>query len=79
QLLRVESVVREVDGTLQPHRLATYLFELASIFTAFYEQCPVLKAPTPELRASRLVLCDLTARTLRLGLGLLGIEAPDRM
>ena len=79
QLLRLESAVREVADTLQPHRLATYLFELASAFTAFYEQCPVLKAPTPELRASRLVLCDLSARTLRLGLDLLGIEAPDRM
>ncbi|MGQ0520260.1 MAG: arginine--tRNA ligase [Actinomycetota bacterium] len=78
-LLGFEGVVRSTADSLQPHRLATYLFDLASAFTAFYEHCPVLKAPTPELRASRLVLADLTARTLRQGLGLLGIEAPERM
>ena len=43
------------------------------------EQCPVLRAPTPELRSSRLVLSDLTGRVLACGLGLLGIDAPDRM
>ncbi len=50
--------------TLEPHRLCTYLYELAGAFTTFYEACPVLKAPTHE-RASRLALCTLTARTLR--------------
>ena len=79
ELLGLEAVVRETADTLQPHRLTSYLFDLASTFTAFYENCPVLKAPTPELRASRLLLCDLTAGTLRQGLGLLGIDAPERM
>ena len=51
---------------------------MAGLFSAFYERCPVLKAP-PGVRESRLALCDLTARTLRLGLDLLGIAAPGRM
>ncbi|HET7489327.1 MAG TPA: arginine--tRNA ligase [Acidimicrobiales bacterium] len=79
QLLSLDVVVRQTADSLQPHRLTTYLYDLAAAFTAFFEHCPVLRAATPELRASRLVLCDLTARTLRLGLGLLGIEAPERM
>ena len=62
-----------------PHRLCTYLFELAQDFTAFYEACPVLKAESDELRTSRLALADLTARVLACGLGLLGIDAPERM
>ena len=61
-----------------PHKLAIYLFDLAQDFTAFYEHCPVMRAEEP-LRASRLALCDLTARTLQHGLGLLGIEAPESM
>ena len=79
QLLALEGVVQATAETLQPHRLTTYLFELASAFTSFFENCPVLRADTPEQRASRLVLTDLTARTIRLGLDLLGIEAPERM
>lgn len=70
-----------LDGalaTLQPHRLSGYLFDLAQRFTTFYEACPVLSAP--ELtRTQRLALCELCARTLSLGLSLLGIEAPDQM
>ena len=76
QLVAFDEVVRATADSLQPHRLATYLFELAQAFTTFYEACPVLRADTPEQRASRLALCDLTARTLSRGLGLLGIEAP---
>ena len=64
--------------TLQPHRLCTYLFDLAQRFTAFYDACPVLSAAEPT-RTERLALCELTARTLRLGLSVLGIEAPERM
>ncbi len=79
QLLGLDEVVAAVAESLQPHRLCTYLFEVASAFTTFYEQCPVLRAPDADTRASRLALCELTARTLALGLGLLGIEAPDRM
>jgi arginyl-tRNA synthetase len=65
-------------AALQPHRLCVYLFDLAQRFTAFYEACPVLSAEG-ALREERLALCDLTARTLSLGLSLLGIEAPDQM
>ena len=64
--------------TLQPHRLSGYLFDLAQRFTAFYEACPVLSAGEPT-RSERLGLCELTARTLSLGLSLLGIDAPDQM
>jgi len=65
-------------ATLQPHRLSGYLFDLAQRLTSFYEACPVLSAPEPT-RSERLALCDLTSRTLALGLALLGIDAPDQM
>jgi arginyl-tRNA synthetase len=65
--------------TYSPHKLCSYLFELASTFTGFYEHCPILRAPTPGTRSSRLALCALTAAVLRQGLELLGIEAPERM
>jgi arginyl-tRNA synthetase len=78
ELLAFEPVVAGVAATLEFHRLAGYLYDLATTFTRFYETCPVLSAPS-EVRASRLGLCDLTGRTLRLGLGLLGIQTPDRM
>ena len=78
-LLRFGDVVAEVGDTYEPHRLAGYLFELASAYTSFYERCPVLKAATDAERASRLALCDLTAKVLARGLELLGIEAPERM
>ncbi|HEY3517271.1 MAG TPA: DALR anticodon-binding domain-containing protein, partial [Gammaproteobacteria bacterium] len=69
----------EAGQTLRPHRLAGYLYELATAFTAFFETCPVLKAPDDATRASRLALCELTARVLARGLNLLGIAAPERM
>ncbi len=62
----------------QPHRLCTYLFDLAQRFATFYDVCPVLKAP-PSLRDERLALCDLSARALAQGLSLLGIDAPTQM
>ncbi|MCX4747340.1 arginine--tRNA ligase [Kitasatospora sp. NBC_01287] len=74
-----DAVLREAAGTLEPHRLCGYLYGLAKAFTDFYGSCPVLKAPTPGLRANRLALCRLTAETLAAGLGLLGIAAPERM
>ena len=79
QALSLPAVIEAVGESLQPHRLCTYLFELAQAFTTFYEQCPVLRADTAEQRADRLGLCSLTASILQLGLGLLGIEAPERM
>jgi len=68
----------EVGKLLEPHRLCGYLYDLAKAFTDFYEACPVLSAD-PPVRANRLALCHLTARTLRQGLNLLGIAAPERM
>jgi arginyl-tRNA synthetase len=65
-------------ATLQPHRLSGYLLDLAQRFTSFYEACPVLSAAEPT-RSQRLGLCELTSRTLALGLSLLGIEAPEQM
>ena len=55
-----------------------FLYEVASAFTGFYENCPVLKAEQPT-RGSRIALVEVTARTLALGLQLLGISAPERM
>jgi arginyl-tRNA synthetase len=63
---------------LQPHRLCGYLFDLAQRFTAFYDVCPVLSSQG-ALREERLALCDLTSRTLALGLSVLGIDAPEQM
>ena len=77
-LLGFEPAVLSVAEGYAPHRLCTYLFELASTFTTFYEACPVLKADEP-VRSSRLALCRMTAGVLATGLGLLGIEAPPRM
>jgi len=77
-LLGFEVAVESVAEGMAPHRLCTYLFDLASTFTSFYEACPVLRAE-PAVRDSRLVLCRLTASILSTGLGLLGIEAPERM
>ena len=70
--------VAEVGRLLEPHRLCAHLYDLAKAFTDFYEACPVLSADTP-VRANRLALCLLAARTLRQGLNLLGIAAPERM
>jgi arginyl-tRNA synthetase len=78
-LVRFEGVVVDVADTLQPHRLCTYLFDLAQAFTAFYEKCPVLRADDTSQRTSRLALCDVTARVLQRGLGLLGIETVEQM
>jgi arginyl-tRNA synthetase len=79
QLVALPDAVEASLEALSPAKLCTYLFELAQTFTGFYESCPVLKAAEPELLASRLSLCELSASTLELGLGLLGIEAPTRM
>jgi arginyl-tRNA synthetase len=79
--LRLLAYPTAIDATLEtysPHKLCTYVYELATDFTAFYEHCPVLKADEP-LRSSRLALADLTARTLQHALGLLGIDAPEQM
>ena len=77
-LLGFDAVIAEVEEELLPNRLCTYLFELSQVFNRFYDQVPVLKAPAGA-RQSRLALCRLTADTLKLGLGLLGIPTLDRM
>ena len=78
QLLQFDAAVHDTLDKYSPHKLCTYLFDLAQSFTAFYEACPVLKAER-HTRAFRLRLCEQTARVLRTGLDLLGIEAPERM
>lgn len=78
-LLGFGDVVAGVGASLEPHRLCTYLFDLAQTFTAFYDRCPVLKAPDEEVRGSRLRLCGVTLGVLEQGLALLGITAPERM
>jgi len=77
-LLQLGEVLGEVEQDLLPNRLCQYLFELSQKFNQFYDKCPVLQADEPQ-RTSRLVLCDLTARTLKLGLSLLGIPVLERM
>ncbi|MFJ9028213.1 arginine--tRNA ligase [Streptomyces sp. NPDC102274] len=73
-------VLAEVASAYEPHKLAAYLYQLASHFTTFYDQCHVLSDENPaELVENRLFLCDVTARTLQQGLALLGIRAPERL
>jgi arginyl-tRNA synthetase len=77
-LLAFPEALRLSLGSLQPHRFCVYLFDLAQRFTSFYEACPVLSS-VGQTRDERLALCDLSARTLSLGLSLLGIDAPEQM
>ena len=78
-MLGFGTAVGKAAETAEPHVLAGFLFDVASAFTTFYEHCPVLAAPSPELRDSRLALSALTLRVLVTGLGLLGIPVPERM
>ena len=73
-----DEVLAAVAEELFPNRLCQYLFELSQKFNQFYDRCSVLQAPEPQ-RTSRLILCDLTARSLKLGLSLLGIRVLERM
>jgi arginyl-tRNA synthetase len=79
ELLELPRLIGQLVTTLEPHRLCTYLYEIASRVHQFHEKCPVLKAPDADTRHSRLVLSDLAARTLRLGLELLGVTVVERM
>ncbi|MFE7352382.1 arginine--tRNA ligase [Streptomyces sp. NPDC057543] len=73
-------VVAEVAAAYEPHKLASYLYQLSSLFTTFYDQCPVLKSDVPaDVAENRLFLSDLTARTLHQGMELLGIRTPERL
>ena len=78
ELLEFPGTLVKIGETLQPHRLCQHLFQVATVFTKFYDACPVLNAQD-SVRASRLVLCNLTARVLKCGMELLGIEVPEQM
>ena len=77
-ILQLEEVIKEVESSLLPNRICLYLFELSQKFNQFYEQCEILSADEPH-KTSRLILADLTARTIKLGLSLLGIKVLERM
>src|ERR1700744_3014631 len=79
RLLSFGAMVTQLGEAAEPHRLCAYLFEVASLFTTFYEECPVLKAESADLRATRLALCALTLDVLTKGLGLLRVPVPERM
>tara|TARA_B100000902_G_scaffold179200_1_gene172400 strand:- start:3338 stop:5074 length:1737 start_codon:yes stop_codon:yes gene_type:complete len=78
-IISFSDVVESAAFDLMPNRICIYLHEIASSFGSFYENCPVLNADEIEIMQSRLLLCDTTARILSTGLGLLGIDAPNRM
>ncbi|MEU7022070.1 arginine--tRNA ligase [Streptomyces sp. NPDC046203] len=73
------ATLAETAEEYAPHKLAAYLFQLATQLTSFYDQCPVLKADTEEQKENRLFLIELTARTLHQGMALLGIRTPERL
>jgi len=80
KLLQLEDVIDAVISECTPNLLCNYLYELASLYMSFYEACPILKdGISEEVKASRLALCDLIAKTLKQGLDILGIEVMERM
>ena len=79
ELLRFDEALEAVAKDNRPNFLTSYLYDLASRYSSFFENCPVLRAESEEVRNSRLVLCDLTARTIRKGLELLGIQTVEKM
>jgi arginyl-tRNA synthetase len=79
ELLRFGEAIEMAVADYRPNQLTGYLFELANCYSSFFEACPVLRADTEPLRQSRLALCDLTARTIRQGLFLLGIDVVEKM
>jgi len=78
-LVRLPDVLAEVENDLYPNKMCDYLFETSQKFNQFYENCSVNNAETPELKASRLTLCTVTAATIRLLMGLLGIPVVERL
>jgi arginyl-tRNA synthetase len=78
-LLQFSEALDSTVAEYRPHLLTAYLFEVANRYSTFFEQCPVLKAPDEATCNSRLLICDLTARTLRQGLELLGIQVVEKM
>jgi arginyl-tRNA synthetase len=78
-VLQFSEALEATAGEYRPNLLTAYLFEVANRYSTFFEQCPVLKAPDEATRTSRLLICDLTARTLKQGLELLGIQVVEKM
>jgi len=78
-LLKFSEVLNKVAERGMPHLLCSYLYDLAGLFSSFYENCPVLAADDEAIRQSRLRLCALTGRTLSQGLALLGLQTLERM
>ncbi len=79
KLLQFEEILHAAAAEYVPHYITTYLWDLAKTYSGFFTNCPVLKAPTAESRRSRLLLCDLTGRTIQRALGLLGIDVVEQM
>jgi arginyl-tRNA synthetase len=79
RLLQFEETLTVVAREGTPHVMCSYLYDLAGLFSGFYEHCPILSADNEEARNSRLKLAQLTAKTLKLGLDTLGIETVERM
>ncbi|ANS67067.1 arginyl-tRNA synthetase [Streptomyces lincolnensis] len=74
------TAVFEATAEYAPHKVAAYLYQLASLFTTFYDQCPVIRPrPAQDVVENRLFLCDMTARTLHKGMSLLSIRTPERL
>ncbi len=78
-ILQFSEALAQTAADYRPNLLTAYLYEVANRYSTFFEQCPVLKAPDEKTKTSRLLLCDLTARTLKQGLELLGIEVVEKM
>ena len=79
ELLRFSEALDMAVADYRPNQLTAYLFDLANRYSTFFEQCHVLRAESDALRQSRLLLCDLTARTIQKGLELLGIKVVEKM
>ena len=79
ELTRFSEALDLALADYRPNQLTAYLFDLANRYSTFFEQCHVLQAESEELHRSRLLLCDLTARTIRTGLELLGIQVVEKM
>ncbi|WP_159872205.1 MULTISPECIES: arginine--tRNA ligase [unclassified Raoultella] len=79
RLLQFEETLTVVAREGTPHVMCAYLYDLAGLFSGFYEHCPILSAESEETRNSRLKLAQLTAKTLKTGLDTLGIETVERM
>jgi arginyl-tRNA synthetase len=79
QLLRFPEALEAAAADYRPNIITAYLWDLANAYSGFFQNCPVLRAETPELRQGRLLLCDLTARIIQKGLDLLGIQTAERM